>query len=492
MPKKPFSIVANERGQMFVGYMVALLLISVVMVSVFNFVRSNRRNADSRIYQAQAMDVAHQGFEEAVSYFRRQPSGVYLDQAAAETPKDRANITPWPIYPDAAFLPGPNDTDHWSKLSFAANVVMTGDQKRIFAQAQGARAMIRTYPLTSVTVTTAVGATEAKIPPAWGRYVIRRQNIRNWSPGTNTFSAWDDPEAAHDISHIRYNSPLGSGDYWTLVSHGYVLDNPAKVTYNAYYENTALFAGGNLVSSPVTYYNGKRFLLAQARVYGELYRINFYNPSAAAWVSSGSSITMYSNGILKGIGGYAYAYGTAPSAYGGTASFIGGDLGTSPAALGRAPSVSNTFPGQTAQKLSRLANTVGDINIFPKFDDPNLSDIATRQTFYFVTGAATFLSGTSQRVMTGNGLVFVNGNLTFNQGNLSAWTGIVFVQGNCVVHSPVNITGCLIVTGTLTIGDSPAGNNKAEVTYDSALVDDVKKFLQKFRLDKNSIQATFN
>jgi hypothetical protein len=105
MPKKPFSIVANERGQMFVGYMVALLLISVVMVSVFNFVRSNRRNADSRIYQAQAMDVAHQGFEEAVSYFRRQPSGVYLDQAAAETPKDRAS-TSQPSMPHASVTHG--------------------------------------------------------------------------------------------------------------------------------------------------------------------------------------------------------------------------------------------------------------------------------------------------------------------------------------------------------------------------------------------------
>lgn len=489
MTKKGSAVLANERGQVFVGYMVALLLISVVMVSVFNFVRGNRKNADARVYQALAMDVAHQGFEEAVSYFRRQPSGVYLDQAAAETPKDRSVVTPWPIYPDAAFLPGPNDTDHWNKLSFAANVVMTGNQMGIFAQAQGARAMIRTFPLTSVTNTTATGNTEAKIAPYWGRYVIRRQNIRNWSPGPNTFSAWDDPEAAHDISHIRYASPLGSGDYWTLVSRGYIMDNPAKITYSAYYENTALFQGGNLVSAPVNYYNGKRFLLAQARVYGELYRINFYNPSAAAWVGNTSNITMYSNGILKGTGGYGYAYSAGGAVTGG--SFVGGDLGTS-INVGRAPTVSNTFPGQTPQKLSRLANTVGDINIFPRFDDQNLSDIATRQTFYFVTGAATFLSGTSARVMTGNGLVFVNGDLTFNQGNLSAWTGIVFVQGNCWVHSPVNITGCLIVTGTLKIGDSPAGNNKAEVTYDSALVDDVKKFLQKFRLDKNSIQATFN
>lgn len=490
MQKNPSSVFANDRGQMFVGYMIALLMVSAVMVSVFNFIRTSRRNSDSHIYQTQALDVARMGFEDAVSYFRRQPSGVYLDSSAAETPQGRGLITPWPIYPDAAFLPGPGDTDHWNKLSFAANVVMTGDQMRLFAQGQGARAMIRTFPLTSVTVTTAVGGTEAKIAPYWGRYVIRRQNIRNWSPGTNTFTVWNDPEAAHDISAIRYNSPLGSGDYWTLVSHGYIMDNPAKITYSAYYENTALFSGGNLVSAPVTYYNGKRFLLAQARVYGELYRINFYNPGAAAWVGPSSNISMNSNGILKGTGGYAFAYGSGTGLVTG-GSFVGGDVGTA-LNVGRAPTVGNTFPGQTPQKLSRLANTVGDINIFPRFDDPNLSDIATRQTFYFVTSAPTFLSGTSARVMTGNGLVFVNGNLTFNQGNLSSWTGIVFVNGNCVVHSPVNITGALIVTGTLTIGDNPAGNNKAEVTYDSGLVDDVKKFLQKFRLDKNSVLATFN
>ena len=87
-----------------------------------------------------------------------------------------------------------------------------------------AAGIIRTYPLiynnSSPTAQVGVGS------QLWGRFVLKRQNARNWSPGSNTYAAFTDPEAVHDISAIRTSAALGSGTNWSILSHGYVFTWP--------------------------------------------------------------------------------------------------------------------------------------------------------------------------------------------------------------------------------------------------------------------------
>lgn len=489
MPKPfDFLLMDDEQGQMFVGYLIAILLVTVSMVNVMRLVRSQREQADRRVYQSMAVSLARQGFEDGLSYFRRKPGGVYLDDDGAK-PLSQNWVSPWPIYPDSAFAPGINDTDHWNLISFSANANPFAPHGTLVSQQVGARAIIRNYPMSATSPLTTSG--EVRVPPLWGRYVIRRQNYRNWSPGPNTFSAFTDPEAAHDLTHQRNNGIIGSGNYWSLVARSYIIANPGGVSLTSGFEVPAMYDGNNLVSAPKRYYNNKRFLLATARVYGELYRINFEDRAAAAWVNTSASLTINGNGIVNGASqgrGVVCSGAGVPSAGGG---FLGGGLGAYQN-NDQPPTVSRVFPGLSKTKLRALADIKGGMSVFPTADQPNLTDIASRSTFYYITGAtSTFLSGTAERVMTGVGVVFVDGNLVFNAGNLSAWSGIIFVDGNCSVRGPVEISGSLIVTGTLTVGNA-ADNNKANIEYNAEAVEGVKAYLQRFRVDKNSVLAIFN
>jgi hypothetical protein len=482
------SLLANDRGQMFVGYIIALMLITLVSISVMQQVRRLRVNTDHRIYQDEALAIARQGFEEGLSYFQRQPNGVYLDQGA-EKPAGQNWITPWPIYPDAAFLPQVGDTDHAGMLTFAANVAMTSSAGVTFAQRAGAMAIIRTFPLfvdPSITTT----AKPYSISPVWGSYVIRRQNARNWSPGPDTYSAFTDPEAAHDLTGLQSQDAPGEGDYWSMVSHGYVFTNPSNTTVTTGFEDPTMYEGNSILNAPRHFYHNKPFLLASARVYGELNRINFKDQTAAVWMTNQSQLTLNQKGFINGGtqgNGCAYYTGSTP----GVSGTISGQQKFY--SCGLAPSVGSIFPGFTKASLQRRAsaNCYGPISIFPAADSTTLTATASQNLFYYETGNADFLGSGSANVMTGIGLVIIDGNLTFEANNPSTWSGIVVVLGSCTMHGPAIIQGTLVVTGTLTIGD-PNDNNNAEVDYNSDSIASVTSFLQNFKVDKQSIIATFN
>jgi hypothetical protein len=482
------SLLANDRGQMFVGYIIALMLITLVSVSVMQQVRRMRVGTDHRIYQDEALALARQGFEEGLSYFQRQPNGVYLDQGL-EKPSNQNWITPWPIYPDAAFLPQVSDTDHAGMLTFAANVAMTSSAGVTYAQRPGAMAIIRTFPL-FVDPSTTTTAKPYSFSDIWGSYVIRRQNTRNWSPGPNTYSAFTDPEAAHDLTALQSQDPPGEGDYWSMVSHGYVFTNPNNTTVSAGFEDPTMYENNSILNAPRHYYHNKPFLLASARVYGELNRINFKDQNAAVWVNNLSPVVLnaksFVNGGTQNYGVAYYSGGPNPSVNAGTVNGLSKFY-----YCGLAPSIQTIFPGFTKASLQRRANFYGPISIFPAADSTTLTATASQNLFYYEAGSATFLQGTSVNVMTGVGLVIIDGNLTFNPGNPSTWNGIVVVLGDCIIHGPAIIQGTLVVTGNLTMGSSN-DNNNAEVDYNPDAIASVTSFLQNFKVDKQSIIATFN
>ena len=487
--KPKHSLYAQDRGQMFVGYIVALMLITLVSVSVMQQVRRIRKNTDRRVYQDQAMALARQGFEEGLSFFQRQPSGVYLDSAAGK-PTSQQWVTPWPFYPDAAFLPQAADTDHAGMLTFPANTYLaTATAGTLIAQNSGAMAIIRTFPLLNDPSLT-TSARPYTVSPVWGSYVLRRQNYRNWSPGPNTMSAFSDPEAVHDLTHMHSQDAPGEGDYWSIVSRSYVFTNPSNTTTASGFEVPAMYEGNCILSAPRRFYNNKPFLLATARVYGELNRINFKDQAAAVWITNAPQLTINAKGFVNGAtqgNGCAYYSGLTPS--------VAGTLSAGQQKwykVNLAPSVGSVFPGFTKQSLQRRADISGvGVGIFPAADSTTLTATASENLFYYETGDLTFVNGSSANVMTGVGLVVVDGNLTFNSGNASTWNGIVVVLGNCVIHGPAIIQGTLVVQGTCTLGNS-SDNSNAEVDYNPDAVASVKSFLQNFNVDKNSVIATFN
>jgi hypothetical protein len=473
MTVKPIESPEQQRGQMFAGYIVAIFLLAGLIVLAANGLRRSRADSQSRIYRELALNVARSGFEDGLSYFRRQPDGVYLAAYPNDAPTSQNWVTPWPQWPDAAFLPQGKDTDNFNLIGQNSPLTAT------------AGAILRTVPLNSYSNTAT--SVELKGSRLWGRYVLRRQNARNWSPGANTFAAFTDPEAVHDLTHIRGDNVPGSGNYWSIFSRAYVFAYPDALTISAAHE------GNCLLSPPLRFYNGRRLLLATASVYGELSRVNFNQPSAALFVSALNKVTVNNNTLLNGSGGYAIVRqtGDSTSLGGACGACVNGSNGT----VAKAPSVAFCFPGQDKSHLRATASNidatkVGGINVFPRTDDVNYADEVSRTSFYYITTSAStptiiFANGDT-RVMSGVGLIIIDGNLTIQNKNNSTWTGVVFVDGNVDIRGPAEIGGTLIATGTVSLGNA-SDNFKATLEYNSDAVDTVQSFLQNFRVVTNSV-----
>lgn len=455
------------------GYIIAILVMVGTAATVLQLMTSSRKSNESRVYRELALNVARMGFEEGLSYFRRQPDGVYLSAYPAAAPTTKDWVTPWPSeWPDAAFLPQTADTDNYNQISTTAAGI-----------GSGANAIIRTYPLNAYSSTAT--SVEAKSSKLWGRFVLRRQSTRNWSPGPNTMSAFTDPEAVHDLTHIRGQGVPGSGNYWSIFSRAYVFAYPSDLT------DTAAFEGGSLLNAPKSFYKGKQLLLTSASVYGELYRINFNLPDAAVYLSG--TCTVNTNGSLSGQGAHITAYGPAKNSGGNISS--GTTLSNVPA-----PSVAYVFPGLDKASLQTMATDidpthVGGLSCFPQYDAVNYADKVSQTSFYYVTTPAapgntiTFFGTGDTHVMSGVGLVFIDGNLVIEHRNPSNWAGVVFVNGDVTIHGPGSISGILVSTGKVTIGYS-SDINKGEVEYNSETVNTVQTFLQDFRVLSSSILSS--
>lgn len=465
----------SERGQMLGGYIILIFLLVALAATVMTTMTRSRTSGERRYHRELAMNVARMGFEEGLSYFRIQPDGVYLDAYPSTSPASQAWVTPWPTWPDAAFLPKASDTDYYNLIS------------RTTAIGAGAGAIIRTIPLNAFSTTST--AAEAKSSNLWGRYVLRRQNNRNWSPGPNTMAAFSDPEAVRDLTHIRGQSKPGSGNTWGIFSRAYVFTHPTDLTLAAAHE------GNSILNSPKRYYNGKPLLLATASVYGELSRINFNLPSAATFVAKG--LTVNANANLSGQGQARMARRSGGSAYVNGGQTSGGDI-SAPAD----PSVGYVFPGLTVDTLKEMAaaldpTKVGGIECFPLNTDSDFSDDVSRTSFYFITTTATTPANTitfvanNPRVMSGVGLVYIDGNLVIEHRNSSDWAGVVFVNGNVNVRGPGTISGILIATGAITLGAS-GDFNRTSIEYNEDAINTVQSYLQDFQVLSSSILTTSN
>jgi hypothetical protein len=477
---------------------VGIFVMAAMVVYVADTMRRQRTTTQSTIYRELALNVAKAGFEEGMSFFRVNSKGSYLLAYPAQCPTTQQWVSPWPDWPDAAFLPLATNTDFYDSISVATD---------LNAPTECAGGMIGDISLGQFTVVS--GSTMVlQNSMLWGHYVIRRQNARNWSPGPNTFAAFTDPDACHDLSSIATQSALGSGTRWSIASRGYLCALPTgtSIVANSILANPAAYQGNCLLSAPLNYYNHQPFMLAQARVYGEIARVNFNLPAAAVLIQNASGLTLNTNGIIDGSdgGGYSYMYVSA-----GTASTGSGSMsGTNPTSW-PSTSISTCFPGQTWGSLQAIATNlevgssnnvssgqivgyVGGASVLPVFDTGNVSFTAqvNQPAFYFLNQSISLTgSAGAVNVLNGIGLCIIEGNLTIPSSNNSSWAGVLYVSGNVVIDGPTEINGVLIAGGTITIGNA-SDVNKTQVAYNPSVITQIQDLLQDFTVDSSSIVNT--
>lgn len=490
----------QEQGQVMIGFYVGIMAVMGIMLIVATYFINVRSNAANRQLKDMAIQVAYEGYQAGLSYFQRQPSGVYLPPAIC--PANDLVPTTWTVesYPDDAFRPLQGDTDIYINVT-------TGSGTNCSA------AIIHDFSLhVSRTVLT---GDEPLHGGVWGRYVIKRQVVRNWTPGGNTANVNTDPEATHDITMQKvYSNPaaIGSGLWWSITSRGYVYlgSGATGATVSDDVTNAASTVYNTLTSSPLTTYNNRPLLLATAKVYGELYRINVSAPEAALYMGNNSSL----GGNLKGIvdGGSASANeavssvnpncNTCPITMDGSQSFI-------PATI--APAVGTVFPGLSVANLEKQAGSsfTGDVYILPNSADTTFTTEVSQTNFYFLersnspSTVFTFTSatngadcasplcssGATTNSFQGTGLVFVYGSLSITAGTVASWDGIVFVDGNAYINGPAQIYGQLIVTGSVYIGGL---SNNAYVQFNQTAVNNTETLIQNFTPSAASVVTSYN
>lgn len=468
------------------GYYIMLMTLLVAMVALGNYMITVRTNSSNREFKELALYMARTGFEDASSFFRKNASGMYIRYyATGASSQIYLTYTAYPDCPDWAFAPGSGDTDYFNAITVTAV-----DGTTI------ARAIIRDIPLHITTPAMPTPGTTLANAGLWGRYVVRRQVARNWSPGGNTMSVYSDPDAAHDITQNRdfsggvgSNSVLGTGNYWSITSRGYVYSSPNAVSANASCENN------DLTNAPRDTYLNKKFRLASAKVYGEIFRINFKIPSAALFVTKGNIVGGNAYGIVQGGSNYGIATGDNTAASnivitGSAGQYLPNQV---------APSVSTVFPGMTKAKLQKMADRVGDIGIFPTVTDTAhfTQDVSVVRFYYLQNGSSAFtFSAAVNNRFQGVGVVFVDGNLVINATAAAAanWAGLIFVDGTISMTGSVDIGGAVVATTAAAGGVvlSTGNTNKTTLEYNLDAINTVTSFLQDFKVYKPSVVASYN
>lgn len=494
----------KEEGQIMIGFYVGILAVMLILIAVSNYFITQRKNTANRMYREMAINVANEGFQDGESFFQRQAGGVYLPIAYRPT-SDLIPVTGtiW-SWPDDAFQPGTGDTDIYI-------TVTTGQGTTCSA------GIIRDIPLQLSSTVAGVTSGEPVHGNLWGRYVLRRQNTRNWTPGGNTADANTDLEACHDITQQKAfanSGIIGSGQWWSITSRGYVYlgsgtQNPAisdDITVGA---STML---NSVTSSPMATYKNRPLLLATAKVYGEINRISMSVAKAAIYVNSSANVYGNNFGDIDAGNGTSAGYCIASGVGGAGTSNLNSAVLTSIGGLGSlqsygySPSVGGVFPGLTAANLQQDANSAGDVGILP---NPNLLTFTTmvsQPSFYFLersTSPSTTFTfalnaaydqtplSTVTNVLQGTGLLFVYGNLSVSAGAIASWNGIIFVDGNAYICGPTQIYGELIATGTVYVGD-PSNKNFADIQYNNDAVDNTEDLVQHFQVFKPSMVVSYN
>ncbi|MBL8751289.1 MAG: hypothetical protein JNK78_19180 [Planctomycetes bacterium] len=279
----------------------------------------------------------------------------------------------------------------------------------------------------------------------WGRYEV-------WKPWPGdpdaARSVWRTQMECEDVSGMRGN--LSPGSIWRIRSLGYVFQRVDP--------NRAFNVAPNHV-------------IGQEMVEVEARRLALQPPGQAAVCSRvGGSVSVQTRGRIIGgsvAAGIYYLNGTGTPSVSGTGSSVTGTPNQS-AATTYADGFEEVF-GVSQTELTAMADYV--ITNAADFPSPVPVD-----TLVFSTVGMTF---TAAKPLKGTGVVAIVGNTTIGAGSYSAFSGLLYVQGNLTIREPSEIQGAVVVTGTITV---QGASDYATVTYDDTILAHLRQELGTYRL----------
>jgi len=279
----------------------------------------------------------------------------------------------------------------------------------------------------------------------WGRYEVWKEWNADPDP---TRLAWRQQMQTSDVSTLR--GDLSPGSVWRVRSLGYVFRQ---------------------VDPDVPFNQSPNQVLGQDMTEVEARRLALQPPGQAALCArTGSTIQVLTRGRVVGgsLGaGIYYLQGTGAPSVSGTGASVSGTPSQS-----AATTYQDTFEsvfGVGQGDLTTMADYV--VNAAVDFPSPVPMNTVVMSTVGMTFSAAQPLSGT--------GVVAIIGDTTIGQGSYSAFSGLLYVQGNLILREPCEIQGAVVVTGTVRI---EGASDFVTLTYDDAILASLRQSIGTYRL----------
>ncbi len=279
----------------------------------------------------------------------------------------------------------------------------------------------------------------------WGRYEVWKE----WDADpVSTRLTWRQQMESEDISDLRGN--LSPGSIWRLRSVGYVF---------------------RLVDNTVPFDQPPNQIIGREIAEVETRRLALQPPGQAALCSrSGGGVAVQTRGRILGgsvAAGIYYLNGTGSPSVSGTGATVSGTPGQSPATT-----YDDSFESVFGVSQSELA-AMADYYVTTAVDFPSPVPVDT------LVLCSTGMTFTAAKPLKGTGVVAIVGNTTINVGSYSAFSGLLYVQGNLTIHEPSEIQGAVVVTGSVTV---VGASDYATITYDDAILNHLRQELGTYRL----------
>ncbi|MBL9079695.1 MAG: hypothetical protein JNL08_19490 [Planctomycetes bacterium] len=279
----------------------------------------------------------------------------------------------------------------------------------------------------------------------WGRYEVWKQ----WDADpVSTRLPWRQQMQCADISDLRGN--LSPGSIWRLRCIGYVY---------------------RLVDDTVPFDQAPNQILGREIAEVEARRLALQPPGQAALCTrNGNGLSVGTRGRLLGgstAAGAYYLNGTGSPSVSGTGSACTGTPGQS-----AATTYDDSFESVFGVSQTELAG-MADYYITNTADFPSTVPVDT------LVVCNTGITFTSTQPLRGTGVVAIVGNTTIDVGSYSAFSGLLYVQGNLTMREPSEIQGAVVVTGTVTV---LGASDYATVTYDDGILNHLRQELGTYRM----------
>jgi len=280
--------------------------------------------------------------------------------------------------------------------------------------------------------------------PVWGRYEVWKQWDADPDPQR---LAWRQRVQATDVTAPAGSA--GTGNVWRVRSIGYVFRQ---------------------VDPNVPFDQAPNQMLGSDILGSEIRRMTLSPPGQAAVCSRTASATtiVTSVNIQGGTGvGVFSKSGTGSVTRTGSPTIAGVSQFATIASYD--DSVEAVF-GVSEKELQALA----DDNILAANSFP--SPVATNYLYFVEVPTLTYSAALPLR---GTAAIYVKGNVVFNVGNKSYFTGLLYVNGNLTIREPCDLNGTIICNGTVRIeGQSDWVN----ITYDDEALNALRTAIGQYRL----------